>query len=410
MESKVREKDYDVIISGGGAVGLTLALGLVQTTNLRIGIIEPNPANIESQRGKTDSRVIALSMGSKRFLSKLGVDKSEHETPIRTVHVSDRGHLGHTRLHHNDYQVDALGYVIRLNHLTERLTETLNACRQDIRFFSAERIESIASNTFKKTLLLQSGNTITTRLLVVAEGADSKTKAMLGMDTNTISYQQSAIIFTVTSDQEPTDVAYERFTQSGPLAMLPMERMGQHQSQFSVVWVVDNQQTQQLMTLGDERFLMRLQSEFGYRAGNFVSVSSRFSLSVDLKETQDSLDHRSVLVGNSAQTLHPIAGQGLNLGLRDVENLISQLKQAHLYQSDPGDYQLLRAFKKTRRLDRQKTILATDALVRFFSNNNALLTKVRNFGLISLNFLPDIRENIAIHAMGLNQSDQLRVQ
>lgn len=397
-------KEFDLIISGGGVAGLTLALALIRKTALRIALVEQNPPSATKAHGDFDSRVVALSRQSQQFLQHLGIALNVSAEPIEKIQISDSTHLGLTELVATELEVDALGYVVELAVLGEQLYQQLQAHSEQIHWYSPDNISHIQQEEHSVEVTLQSGQTITARLLVVAEGAQSASKKRLKINNKVEQYEHSALIANVATEQaQQQRVAFERFTQNGPLALLPMRNDSDQAAQYSLVWSVHNDEVEALLHTSKSDFLQLLQRATGYRAGIFTHVGVRHSYPLSLICAQRVFCHRTVLIANSAQSLHPIAGQGLNLGLRDVQQLVQQLSCAFRQQQDIGRYALLSHYAQQRKSDRSHIVTATNILARGFANSYWPLVLGRNIGLLGLQHFNPARQTIAKRAMGYQQ-------
>ena len=410
----------DVLIAGGGANGLVLALALSQQTELKIGIVEAKAYQQAAEQQKAqhpafDARVIALAKASEQILLNLGLSElSANAQPIEQIHVSDRGHLGQCQLNHTDYQLDALGYVVELEKLGQLLQQKLQTLSErQLQWYCPDTIASIEQHQDHNQVALQSGKSLKSKLIVVAEGGQSPTRALLKLDATAHDYEQVGLIANVTLDRDHQNIAYERFTEFGPLALLPMQpKLRQRQHQYSLVWAIPPEQQAAFLALSDQAILAKLQAAFGYRAGRFVSISQRHCYPLALVQAQTFVGHRCVLLGNSAQSLHPIAGQGLNLGLRDVQALNLCLQNAESeqqgnHQKDVGSYTVLQRYQQQRQADKDNTIGLTHNLVKLFSNQHVPLVMGRNMGLFALQLMPMLKSQFAQHTTGLTQLNRM---
>ena len=387
--------DYDVLIIGGGLVGASLACAL-EPSGHRIALIEAFELKSESQPSY-DDRTVALSWGSRCILDGMGLwaDIEDRVEAIKTIHISDRGHFGATRLRHTEEGVDALGYVAENRVLGEVLYQHLDNhprlslhCPAEIAHIEQKPdhvLATITENGQQKT--------IKARLLVAADGVSSRVREMLHIGSSIQDYGQSAVITNVTPGNRHNQVAYERFTDTGPLAFLPMT-----ESRCSVVWSVPSEQAEALANLDDETFLKQLQQRFGYRLGRLQQVGTRHVYPLRLIETTQVVRDRVVIVGNAAHTIHPVAGQGLNLALRDIALLTELLTDAE----DAGDANLLRSYVEQREQDTERVYRFTDGLVKIFSNSNAPLGHLRAAGLVAVGLVPLLRHQLARQSMGLS--------
>ena len=387
---------FDLVIAGGGAVGCALALALSRLTDLNIALIEKSGPVVKSKQSTdtsfSDARVIALAEQSWQFLTSLGIEHALRAkvTPIHHIHVSDRGHLGHCDMTADEYQVDALGYVCGLSSLVHILEQALE--KTDVCWFRPEHIEHISQQSDAIEIKTQH-NDFKAALLVVAEGGTSETRRMLGFTPQQQSYEQVALVTNVRASVGHQHIAYERFTEDGPLAFLPMGG-----NEYSVVWSLKPQECERLLAVDDQDFLAELQQAFGYRAGLLETCSSRQHFPLGLMTSDRATGHRCALVGNALHTLHPIAGQGLNLGLRDIDELVRQIVSAKA--EDIGSFEVLHAYQKTRLTDQKRVIRFTDGLVRCFSNQMPPLVIGRNMGLFSMQLSSFLKQPLARQAMG----------
>lgn len=363
--------DIPVAIAGGGLAGMALALALH-----RQGIA----ARIYEARHRAavldDERIIALSHGSRQILEWLGIWPAISSTRIETIHVSQRGGFGRTRLTAQEQGIPALGYVAAASSIGRALDAAL--CSAQIAFHEHDRVMRIHA-TPNEVSLHCDGGASTARLVVYAEGSITPDK-----DTVVRDYGQDAVICTVAANPVQHHVAYERFTPLGPLALLP------YAGRMAVVYACPAEESAALASLSDGDFLRRLQAHFGSRL-KFVDVSPRQTFPLALRYRSSPVGERCVWLGNAAQTLHPVAGQGFNLALRDVRELAHLLAHA----VDPGAVELLSRYSAARRIDRRCLIGFTDTLVQVFSNDDPLLRQVRGLGLLAMDLLPPLRRFIA---------------
>lgn len=395
---------FDVVIAGGGANGLTLALALCRFTQLKLAVVEANAYQQQSVHPGFDARVIALAKGSQHILHQCGLSLSELAEPIKRIHVSDSGHLGQCVLEHQDYQLEALGYVIELQRLGHLLRQAIQEYGEDrLQWFCPDQISAIRQQQSCHQLTLQSGEEIESRLLVVAEGSASPTRELLNIGASAQPYNQVAVIANLAMDRPHQGIAYERFTEHGPLALLPMRTDQAGQTRYSLVWSIAPEQQVSFLQATEAEFLSMLQRAFGYRAGRFIQVGARHCYPLSLCTANQFVSHRTVLIGNAAQTLHPIAGQGLNLGLRDVADLGEMLQQAEQQQADPGSYAVLSQYRQTRDKDKTDTIGLTDGLVKLFSNQHLPTLVGRNLGLFAMQMMAEVKTVFAMQTTGLNQ-------
>jgi 2-octaprenyl-6-methoxyphenol hydroxylase len=368
--------DYDVLIAGGGPVGASLALAL-RGTGLVVGLLEPRAP----RAAQADPRPVALSHGSRLILERLGVwEPLAPATPIRRIHVSQRGGFGRVELDATEARLPALGYVVdygRLAVTLETALEAADGCR--VIRAAVTGIHADANAAYAQFDAGRGPEQAATRLLAVADGG-----ALASARVQIRDYRQAAVTARVTCGTPHQNVAYERFTPEGPLALLPLGGM------LALVWTTTPDSAQQLCALPEAGFLKRLQCAFGSRLGAFSSASVRAWFPLALKTTARIAEPRTVALGNAAQTLHPVAGQGFNLGLRDAWELAEVVHSGS--QDEIGAAGPIRAYRERRRLDRGGGIWFTDALVRLFSNDIALLRLARGLGLAALGAVPPARD------------------
>lgn len=384
---------YDVVIVGAGMVGTSLALALKETP-LKVALIESQDI-INDQQPSYDDRGIALSYGSQRIFESLGLgsELAAIATPIESIHISDRGHFGITRLSAIEEHVPALGQVILAKKLGHLLNQQLQL-QPDLTVLSPIKVTAIEQFEQHVTITLSTGDAIETKLLVGADGQQSTIRQRLNLSVWQRSYEQTAITANVTPQQPHHNQAYERFTDSGPLALLPMS-----ENRCSLIWTVKTSEHQDLLNLTDGDFLTALQQRFGTRLGAFKRVGKRSSHPLNLMQTKQPVQQRVLLIGNAAHSLHPIAGQGFNLGLRDVAVLAQILTDNA---DDVGAANVLHAYQAWQEKDQKTVIKSTDILVRLFSNANPVLGHGRAAALALLDCFPPLKSMLAKHSMGLS--------
>lgn len=375
MSGPADDGNQQVAIVGGGPVGMALALALARHgVGARIHDARPRGA------ARHDKRTLALSHGSRQILEWLGVWPQIAATRIDAIHISQQGRFGRTRITAQQQGVPALGYVCAISSISAALDDALTAA--GIPFQGEDRIEHVDVSTEEVRLQATSG-TLAARLVVYAEGAIEAAKA-----TQTRDYGQHAVICNVTPASPHHNIAYERFTPQGPLALLPWD------AELAVVYTCPAEEAATLGELPDDLFLARLQAHFGSRL-KFSAVSPRHVFPLGLRYRESPIGKRTVWLGNAAQTLHPVAGQGFNLALRDVWELSRILADAE----DPGAAGLLARYAAARRADRRGVIGFTDSLVRLFSNDLPFLREGRGLALCVLDLLPPLRSFVARRMM-----------
>jgi 2-octaprenyl-6-methoxyphenol hydroxylase len=382
--------DTDVAVIGGGMVGASLALAL-GGTGVRVLLVESTPFDSAAQPS-FDERTTALGNASRRIFAGLGVwdTIAPSAAAIRAIHVSDAGRFGFSRLEASVQGVDALGYVVANRAIGAALWDALpRAPGVTLRVPARATDLDISAQGVGFTLTDASGRSerLAARLVVAADGAHSQVRIAAGIDAAVEDYEQVAVVANVAADRVHQGVAYERFTPAGPLAVLPV-----HDGTYAVIWAVRPAQAQQVLALGEAEYLARLQAQFGWRAGRFVRASRRGSYPLRLTRAASTVATRTVLIGNAAQALNPVAGQGFNLGLRDAAMLAEVIANA---QGDVGTPELLRTFSAWRARDRSGVTRFTDGLVKLFADTRPGVPLLRNLGLLMFDLAPPAKSALA---------------
>ncbi|HCG8743818.1 TPA: 2-octaprenyl-6-methoxyphenyl hydroxylase [Vibrio parahaemolyticus] len=388
-------KQYDVVIAGGAMAGATLALAIEHLSQgaLRVAVVEPFKAQSDQHPG-FDSRSIALSYGTVNLLRHLELWSAiePFSTPIEHIHVSDRSHAGMTDITKHDVGVEALGYVVELADVG-RVYQELLTHSSAIDLYCPDSAKHITRTQENVTLELASGELLNAKLLVAADGAVSQCCQQIGLELSEHDFDQVAVIANIVTQEPHQGRAFERFTENGPVALLPMS-----DNRMSLVWCLRPDEAQIVMELSENEFLERLQQDFGWRLGAMQKVGLRASYPLLLRHRKQNISHRFAIVGNAAQTLHPIAGQGFNLGIRDVVTLAEELvKQGE----DVGRYQGLIRFSQRREADRNETIWLTSSLVHVFSNDLLAMRIGRNTALAAMDNLSIFKQPLLRHTLGL---------
>lgn len=376
--------DYDVAIVGGGMVGASFALAL-RATKLRVLLIEG--ISPESARQPSfDDRTTALGNGSRQIYESLGVwqDMARDSAAIRSIHVSDAGRFGMARLEAQEQGVDAFGYVVPNRVIGRVLWQALRDSSHITLAVPAQLERATMHDDGVELEILKDGvpERVRAAVAVAADGAGSVLRASAGIEAGTEDYEQVAIVVNAATDRPHAGEAFERFTPSGPLAVLPRGD-GENGGGYAVVWAVKPGHATELMALDDAAFAARLQEAFGWRAGRWTRIGKRNTYPLSLSRAHDTVAGRVVLIGNAAQALHPVAGQGFNLGLRDAATLAEIL--ARLPDDATG---LLARFAAWRDEDRKGVTRFTDGLVKLFGSERAALGVMRNFGLLLFDLSP----------------------
>lgn len=391
--------EYDIVIGGGGMIGSCLALALAPL-GLRIAVVEA-VARQSAGQPSFDDRSTALSRSSQRTFSALGLWPaiSAAATPITHIHISDRGRFGFSHIDAAEQQVEALGYVV-INRVLGAVLQEALADVAGVDVLCPSRITAVASgvDTLRVSVEQEGGvRALDCRLLVAADGARSSVREMLGISTHHSDYGQQAVIGNLQTERPLDNRAYERFTDDGPLAILPIA-----DGRAAFIWTLDQSRAEAVSTLPDDAFATRLQEAFGFRLGRFSRVGTRARYPLVLSKALGLTAPRGVLVGNAAHGLHPVAAQGFNLGLRDVAALSECIADSIAEGvGDPGQGALLERYADWRRNDQRKLVRFTDSLVRLFGSRRPAIRLLRDAGMLGFDLVPGVRGLFAKHTMGL---------
>ncbi len=373
---------YDTIIIGGGPVGMALALTL-QDSGLSTLILEARGVPEENE----DPRPLALSHGSRLILEHLNAwHELSHTTPITTIHISNQGSLGRTVLLADDAGVPALGYVVNYHNLFRAMHSLLQKSKAN--YLAGAKVTKFTTDTKQGQVEFEHAGVkkqITAKLLVLADGGHL-TGQIKDINYNIQDYQQWAIVANIKTQIRQSGIAYERFTPDGPVAMLPSG------DDFALVWTVDPSAAKEVLALNETDFLSRLHAHFGDRLGKFITAGKRSGFPLALKYATPVTSQRIALVGNAAQTLHPVAGQGFNLGLRDAWELAHEILAS---ETEIGTPTMLANYRQQRQTDSGAGRIFTDSLIKLFSNDNLLLRNMNGLGLSALDCLPPLKRFVA---------------
>ncbi len=392
----------DVAICGGGLVGATLALALADL-GLDVVLIEAHPFGTFGQPS-FDDRTTALSNGSRRIFEALRVwPLLEREaTAIRRIHVSDRGRFGFARLDAAEQGLSALGFVVVNRAMGAALWQRLGESRVRImapaKVLGMRLMEGEGRQQIECDLGPQGSAKVETKLAIAADGAQSALREAAGIGAQTWNYEQTALVTNVLAQRFHDHVAYERFTPAGPLALLPMS-----EGRIGLIWTLTAEVAQSVAQANDGEFLARLQDAFGFRLGRFMRVGARQLYPLALTRADAHVAERLAIVGNAAQTLHPIAGQGFNLGLRDAASLAEVLADGRAQQRDsfdPGDGMWLDRYREWRVADRSNIVRFTDGLVRLFAQPFGPIKALRDVGMLAFDLMPAAKGALSQLSLG----------
>ena len=417
MQRQDLKQEYDIVIVGGGMVGATLACALAArdaSSALSVLIVDAqtpahknnNAGSNELEKVSFDSRSTALSSSSKLILERFGLwpQLSAGVCPIKQIHVSDQGRFGATKLNSDDFGVPALGYVVENAAFGAALKATL-AQLPRCTMIAPARVTSATPSATGMDIELDSGEAgvsaepsrVAAKLLVIAEGGASPLCNQLGIMRSNEDYGQHALIANVGLSQSHAGVAFERFTNSGPLAMLPLLPVD-GEPRASLVWTLEADESEYYAALDDAELLARLQEKFGGRLGRLKRIGSRALYPLSLRVAQEQIRPGLVLLGNVAHTLHPVAGQGMNLSLRDIEALVEALSD--IQDEGLGSMATLQRYLAAREADQSLMISVTDGLTKLFSSDAQTKVWLRKAGLLSIDLIPALKKTFGARAMG----------
>jgi 2-octaprenyl-6-methoxyphenol hydroxylase len=391
---------HDVAICGGGLVGATLAIALSQL-DLSVALIEAYPFGAIGQPS-FDERTTALSNGSRRVFEGLSVWPliAREATPIRRIHISDKGRFGFARIDAHEQGIEQLGHVVVNRVMGAALWERLRASSVEI--LAPARVTGVALDGGHRNVVCDRADgdpiTIRARLVIAADGAQSAARDAVGIGASTWDYEQTALVTNLLTQRFHDYVAYERFTPNGPIALLPMS-----DGRVGVIWTLAPDVAAATLALDDTAFLARFQEDFGFRLGRFTKVGKRQTYALSLTRASEHTAERLAVIGNAAQALHPIAGQGFNLGLRDVASLAEVLADVRATSAaafDAGDGLLLQRYAGWREDDRREIVRFTDGLVRVFRQPFGPVKLLRDVGLLAFDLMPPAKAAMAQLSLG----------
>lgn len=380
---------HDIAIVGGGLVGASLAVRLAGSRH-RVVLIEA--AAPPQSPPSWDERCIALNDASQRILDDFGVWPAlqPDAAAILATHISEKGRFGSTRFDADEAGLAALGYNLPLRAIGAALSAAM-AQAGNLELRQPARVVSLDEQGDAVRLGLDDGSTVRARMVAAADGAQSSIRTLLGIAAEQRDYRQHAIVSAVRLSRPHQGVAYERFTPDGPMALIPKP-----DDAASLVWTVPSDQADTMIGWSDDQYLAAAQAVFGGRLGRFTALGARRAWPLSRVVSEAVVAPRCVLIGNAAQSLHPVAAQGFNLGLRDVAHLAERIATA----ADPGAPALLAGYASRRRTDRERVTGFTDLLVRAFSNRAPGLSQARHWGLVAASLAPPIRETLLRQHLG----------
>jgi 2-octaprenyl-6-methoxyphenol hydroxylase len=411
MQISKPDNFYDLVVVGGGMVGASFCCALEQTlgeTPLSILVIEAISPNTNSAKQSSfDARSTALSFGSRKFLEGIGLWQALDDaiSAIHEIQVSDRGRLGCVEINRDEQGVEALGYVVENKRLGQVLNARLNESGK-INLLCPALVSSVKATEKGMLLGLNHGDTETSvdaSLVVLADGGKSPVCEQLGIEQSIERYDQHALIANIVLEKPHQHVAFERFTDTGPLAVLPLQLID-GKNRGSLVWTLSVEQAAQYREMNEEKLLPLLQERFGYKLGKILEIGETFVYPLSLSIAKEQVRPGLALLGNVAHSLHPVAGQGLNLALRDTRALVDVLINAKQRGLGLGEMNVLLEYVARQQADQATTTQFTHNITKLFSSNNEAKVWLRKFGLVALELLPTLRRSLAERAMGLSKS------
>jgi len=393
-------REYDIIILGGGMVGAALACAL-ENIPLKIALLDRFKPNFDWPIEGYELRVSALTYASQQILKKIGAwDKmvARRVSPFTDMHVWDATGDGEIQFHAEDIGKPCLGHIVE-NRVTQgalfEQLETLN----NVDYLQPIVAKSIQSDANKTTLRLDNGDTITAKLIVGADGGRSWVRDQANIQLNSYNYEQKGVVTTVKTTKHHNQVARQRFLPTGPLAFLPLT-----EGRCSIVWSTNYEDADRLVALEEKAFMVELESALGESdLGHVETVSQRAAFPLIKQHAERYCDNRLVLVGDAAHTIHPLAGQGVNLGLLDIATLAEELISATGKRRDIGSQQVLRKYERRRKGDNTLMLNSMDGFHLLFANDNKMLSQARNIGLKLTNNILPVKSKLIEHAMGIDR-------
>ena len=403
----------DITILGAGMAGASLVhlLAPARAAGLTVALIDrqplswkandsERPSNSGERPPSFDGRATALSWGTRQILEATGLWQNvrDYACAIEHIQISDEGRFGQAQLHASEQNTDALGYIIENSRLGQGLLAGIEHAK-GLTVLSPCEVSQVQMNAEGALLQLSDGRALQTRLLVMADGGRSPLMSQLGFQQERKSYGTQALVTQVRCEQPHQHWAYERFSEDGPIAFLPLES-----HDYAVVWTLNTDEIDETLALDDATIIARLQERVGHRVGRITAIGERLTYPLALIKANEQVRRSIVLLGNAAHSLHPVAGQGFNLTLRDAAVLAEHLNQAAFAGQNPGDLSVLEAYVKQQAKDQRNTIMASDALPRIFGSKLPGMAVLRDVGLLGMAASPVARRLFARHAMGLGHT------
>ncbi len=408
VDHSTEKVDFDVLIIGAGLVGTSLVCALekvVSRQGLRLALVETHDlSKVRDVPPSFDARASALSWGTHRIYQQLGLwaELADQAEAITDVHVSDRGSFGVSHLKATDEGVPALGYVVKNHVLGDVLLNRVRDFHQSgaVTIFSPDAVESL--RPVPGGMMVRLGHSeVSASLVVLADGGRSGLMGQLGIALEQRDYQQHGVIANIALDRPHQGMAWERFAGKGPMALLPLTSDSHYQHRMGLVWTVPDEEVDTIYNLADDDFLALLQERFGYRAGRFLAVGKRDRYPLTMRIAKEQVRPGLVILGNAAHAIHPVAGQGYNLSIRDTVALADNISNSLARKVPVGDLGRLLEYWQQQYGDQNLTSQFCDGLVHLFSRTDSTSILARNLGLVTLDYCHPVKSKFTRKAMGL---------
>ena len=407
------DSSYDIVIIGGGLVGASLAVAL-ENSNKSILVVEPIPFS-SNQQPSYDERTVALTYSARQIYSAMDVWKDIHGAePITNIHISNQGNFGQVHLNNTHSGTPALGYVVPTRTIGQTLWDRISQT-SNIDMLCPGVAENIIQTDDRCQVVISKSDpsnpqtpgyssVIETKMVILCDGGRSPLNEKIGLLPDSYDYPQSAILSIVTADRKHDGRAYERFTADGPLAFLPLAATPEtprHCDRYAVVWITKTDNLEHRISLDDDNFILELQDTFGDRAGVLSQPSPRKSYPLKKSSIKSPTNGRVLALGNAAHTVHPVAGQGFNLGLRDVASLAELIFAAD--HQELGSQDMIQQYIASRARDTRMVEQFTHSLIGIFSNEYPGISILRNIGLTAVEHCPPAKRFLLNRTMGLHK-------